>query len=316
MALPSTAWRETIDPGEEARYQRQAEQLTRIQAAKSAKYGPGRLLHRKPVLALAGSLEVLPNLPPHAAHGLFAAPGRFPATVRLSNGGMEVQSDKKPDIRGFAFKVEGVTGPGALGGAASAQDFLCINHDTFAAPNSDAFTAILPALAKGPGPLILFFLRNFGIRETLARLKMLSKVLGKPFAGFAAESFNTAAPFAVGPYAAKLRIVPAKPAPASGKDHGADMKAKLAHGPIAYDVGLQFFTDEATTPIEDPTKPWPESASPFVTVARLSLESVADTVEGLKFDPWGGLADHRPLGEIMRARKAYYFLSQKERGAA
>jgi len=35
-----------------------------------------------------------------------------------------------------------------------------------------------------------------------------------------------------------------------------------------------------------------------------------------KFDPWDALADHRPVGEIMRARKAAYFASQKERGAA
>jgi len=316
MAQPSTDWRETIDPGEEARYARQAEQLSAIQAAKSAKYGTGRLLHRKPVLALAGSLEVLPNLPPHAAHGVFAAPGRFPATVRLSNGGMDVQSDSKPDIRGFAVKVTGVSGPAALGGTAVQQDFLLINHEAFAARNSDEFVGILPSVAKGPAALLWFMLRKFGLGGGLGRIKLLAATLGKPFAGFAAESFNTAVPFAVGPYAAKLRVVPVKPAPATGKDHGADMRAQIAKGPIAYDVALQFFTDEATTPIEDPTKVWPRDQSPFLTVARLTLDRVADDVEKLRFDPWGGLLAHRPLGEIMRARKAYYFASQKARGAA
>jgi len=34
------------------------------------------------------------------------------------------------------------------------------------------------------------------------------------------------------------------------------------------------------------------------------------------FDPWQALMAHRPLGEVMRARKAVYFASQKERGAA
>ena len=69
------------------------------------------------------------------------------------------------------------------------------------------------------------------------------------------------------------------------------------------------------TPIENPTVAWPESQSPFVTVARLTLTSAGADVEGMRFDPWSGLADHRPLGEIMRARKAAYFHSQKARGA-
>ena len=315
MGQPSTAWREQIDPGAEARYQSHAEQLGRIQAAKSAKYGPGRFLHRKPVLALAGSFEVLPNPPPHAAHGIFAAPGRYRAIARLSNGGMEVQADSKPDVRGFAFKVAGIAGPAALGGTADHQDFLLINHESFAARTSDEFVGILPSVAKGPAALLWFMVRKFGLGAGLGRLKLLAKTLGKPFVGFAAESFNTAVPFAVGPYAAKLRIAPVKPVPAGGKDHGADMRAQIAKGPIVYDLGLQFFTDEATTPIEDPTKVWPQDQSPFLTVARLTLDRVAEDVEKLRFDPWGGLAAHRPLGEIMRARKAYYFASQKARGA-
>ena len=51
-------------------------------------------------------------------------------------------------------------------------------------------------------------------------------------------------------------------------------------------------------------------------VGASSYEAIAGAdVERLRFDPWGGLAAHRPLGEIMRARKAAYFHSQKARGA-
>jgi hypothetical protein len=208
-----------------------------------------------------------------------------------------------------------------LGGTADHQDFLLINHESFAARTSDEFVAILAPVAKGQGALLWYLLRTFGLAGALGRIKILAATLGKPFKGFEAESFNTAVPFAVGPYAAKLRIAPAKPAPALsaptlGNDFGRDMRAEIAKGPIAYDVALQFFTDEDTTPIEDPTKVWPEDEAPFLTVARLTLDRIAEGVEALKFDPWGGLAAHRPLGEIMRARKAYYFASQKARGAA
>ena len=60
---PSTDWRERIAPDEEARFARQAEKLAPMQAALSARYGPGRLLHRKPALAARGTLEILDGLP-------------------------------------------------------------------------------------------------------------------------------------------------------------------------------------------------------------------------------------------------------------
>lgn len=43
---------------------------------------------------------------------------------------------------------------------------------------------------------------------------------------------------------------------------------------------------------------------------------LAAKVEAAVFDPWQALAEHRPLGDVQRARKAVYFASQKGRGAA
>ena len=59
---PSTDWRERIAPDEEARFARQAEKLAPVHAAMSARYGAGRLLHRKPLLAARGTLEILDGL--------------------------------------------------------------------------------------------------------------------------------------------------------------------------------------------------------------------------------------------------------------
>ena len=62
------------------------------------------------------------------------------------------------------------------------------------------------------------------------------------------------------------------------------------------------------------------------TVPRLTLpqqdltseaaQALATEVENGVFDPWAALAAHRPLGDVMRARKVVYFESQKGRGAA
>jgi hypothetical protein len=45
-------------------------------------------------------------------------------------------------------------------------------------------------------------------------------------------------------------------------------------------------------------------------------QALAQQVEAGVFDPWHGLAAHRPLGDVQRARKVVYFQSQKGRGAS
>ncbi|MGA2484410.1 MAG: hypothetical protein ABSF49_00280 [Roseiarcus sp.] len=278
---PSTAWRERIAPDEEGRFARQAEKLAPVHAAMSARYGAGRLLHRKPLLAARGTLEILDGLPDYARHGIFAAPRVYQALARLSNASGAVQPNAKPDIRGFAVKVLGVEGAAALGGAAAAQDFLFVNQTSFGARDSDEFVNLVADSRRGLPAVALGLIRRNGLVAGLRRLKRLAATVGRPFSGFASETFDTLSPFAVGPYAARARLTPVKP----------------------------------STPIEDPTVAWDERRAPPLVVARLTLEAVEPNVEGLRFDPWGGLADHRPLGEIMRARKAAYFHSQKARGA-
>ena len=147
---PSTAWRERIAPDEEGRFARQAEKLAPVHAAMSARYGAGRLLHRKPLLAARGTLEILDGLPDYARHGIFAAPRVYQALARLSNASGAVQPNAKPDIRGFAVKVLGVEGAAALGGAAAAQDFLFVNQTSFGACDSDVSGGASQPSAKPP----------------------------------------------------------------------------------------------------------------------------------------------------------------------
>ena len=312
MTEPSSAWSERVSPDEEARFARQTDRLAAVHKAKNARWGVGRLLHRKSLLAIRASLDILPNLPPFARHGIFAEAKTYAALVRLSNGGMDVAANSKPDIRGFAIKVEGVSGPGALGGDATSQDFLLINQDRFAAADFDVFVDFIVDASRGTALLLWALFRKFGVGGALERLKDVQATFGRPFAGFAGDTFDSVVPIKVGPYAARVRLTPTSAAPVKG-DIAADIAARLASGPLRYDLKLQFFVDDTKTPIEDPTKPWAQSDSPDVTVARLTLTGLAGDVEKLRFDPWGGLEEHRPLGEIMRARKAAYHLSQKGR---
>lgn len=328
MQPPSTAWQETIGADEDARFEGYAAQLVALQAHAATSDTVGRALHRKQHLGLRATVDILDGLPAHARHGLAAAAGRHDATIRLSNASHARAADRKPDIRGFALRIGGVDGEGALGGAATAQCFLLINTPTFALPTVEEFVEIVQVVAKGPLAILRAMIRRHGFLGGLKRVRLLQQNLAKPFAGFARETFHTAAPIAWGPYAAKLRLVPTampdgpRPTPA---DWSADVVARLAGYVLTWDLQAQFFVSEAVTPIEDPTVLWPEAEAPFVTVARVTApaqapgspegQALAADIEAGTFDPWVALAAHRPLGEIMRARKPVYFASQRARAA-
>lgn len=323
---PSTQWRERVEPDEERRFAAYADQFAALQKQKSARFGNGRALHRKQITAAVGELNVLPGLPEFAAQGLFANAGSFPVQVRLSNGGTDRVSDRRPDVRGFAIKVQGVQGDSALGnGPARSQDFLLINHESFAFPRSDAFVELVVAASQSPAALLGHLLRKHGPLGMLREMRKMAKTFGKPFAGFANETLFTAAPIACGPYAVRVRLVPDQrngaPAARCCSDWNADFSKRLQQHDLQWALQLQPFVREDITPIEDASVSWP---TPYTTVATLRLprqktdpqSSLAKEVEAGVFDPWQALAAHRPLGDVMRARKVVYYRSQQERGAA
>ena len=324
---PSTEWREQITPDEEARYTGYAAQFAQIQQRKSQRWGPGRALHRKQLTAVQGTLEVLDGLPGFACHGLFARQRDYEVWVRLSNGGLDRASDRVPDVRGFAFRVFGVKGKSALGnGPASSQDFTLINQEAFSFPGSAEFVEFVDAASHGKAALLRHILRRYGVLGVPRQLGKLLKLAGKPFSGFATEPLFSAVPMANGPYAVRVRLLPAasngKSAPDAKQDWAADFSERLKRQPLHWDLQLQFYASEALTPIEDASVNW---ATPYSTVARLMLpvqdtaspegQVLARQVEGTVIDPWQALSDHRPLGDVQRARKVVYFASQKGRNA-
>lgn len=325
---PSTAWAERIAPDEAQRYEAYARQFAEIQARKSRRWGAGRTLHRKQLAAAQGSLEVLDGLPAFARHGLFEVPRDHEVWVRLSNGGLDRAADKVPDVRGFAIRVFGVEGDSALdNGPIDHQDFTLINQEAFAFPGSAEFVDLVAAAANGNGELVKYIFRRYGPLGGVRQLGKMVRVAGKSFSGFATEMLYSTLPMANGPYAVRVRLVPApangKPDPAAREDWAADFAARLRRGPLHWDLQLQYFSSEDATPIEDASVNWP---TPYSTVARLMLpqqdleseqaRALAAKVEGSVFDPWQALREHRPLGDVQRARKVVYFASQQGRGAA
>lgn len=328
MTAASTQWKEVEPSDEAARVAELVKELVAVQRAISAQQGRGRALHRKQLLGLKASVEVFPNLPPHAAHGVFAQPRTLDALVRLSNGALRTQSDRTPDIRGFGLKVLGVEGPSALGsGTTSAQDFLLINQVAFSTRTGIEFLEFVVAAGRGNGALLGYLWRTHGLGVFRA-LKSIAGTVNRPFAGFANDEFNTVNPLKCGPYAMKLRLVPPSGQhvnPEARHSWAKDITERLRSGPLAYSLEAQFFVDETVTPIEESRTEWLAQNAAWSPLARVTLhqqdpasdegKATQARVEELGFDPWCALEDHRPLGSVMRARKQAYHASQQGRRA-
>jgi hypothetical protein len=308
---PSTDWSETIQPGEADRHAAFTEQIVALQSRINKRRGPGRAFHRKPIAGLRGTLQVPDLLPEYAAQGLFASPGEHEVVVRMSNGSVVPQPDPVPDIRGLALSVRGLERPGALGSITDRQDFLLINLPSFGFEDSRDFADVVPAASRGQMALIRFLIDKYGPVRGLGEMARQAASLARPFGGFATAQFHSCAPVAWGPYAAQVHLEPVGAARnlLAWRDYRGDIVSRVQRGPLRWRLCAQFYTDPTHTPIEDGRVVW---NAPKLTVGTVTCDEIVD-VEADRFDPWSASAEHRPLGEIMRARKVAYFPSVQNR---
>ena len=296
-----------------------------------------RGVHAKGHGLLLGDLRVLDGLPAVLAQGLFATAGRYPVAMRLSTIPGDILDDSVSTPRGLAIKVIGVSGarlPGCEGEAT--QDFVLVNGPAFNAANTKAFLSALKLLAattdKAEGLKKLASAAARGAEAVVEAFGGKSVKLltmgGQPETHILGETFYSQAPLLYGPYMAKVAVVPVSPnlaaltgaaLPVNGspnalrdavvdffRDHAAE-----------WEMRVQLCTDLASMPIEDASVVWPEAASPYLPVARItagpqdawSAARVTAIDDGMAFTPWHCLAAHRPLGSVMRARRAAYAMS-------
>jgi hypothetical protein len=273
--------------------------------------------------------EIVVTAADDARFGVFAEAGRrWPVYVRFSNGSGRHQADGAPDARGFAVKLVGVAGKKLIEGMEDevTQDFLFINTAALPVRDPDEFMALLRAAKDGPAKLVPRLVSALGLGRTLGI--MWKVISAKKVASFATHDFNTAAPITFGNGAAKLGLFPLDPdanAPAaSGDDYlSADLVARLRAGALRWSLRAQRFVDDTATPIEDTSVEWqgPWTELGTLTLPRQDPESprgkeISELVDRLSFDPWHAIEAHRPLGAVMRARKAAYAPSVIGRKAA
>jgi hypothetical protein len=301
-----------------------------------------RSVHAKTHGILQGYLEVDADLPDDLAQGLFAKPGRYPVVMRFSTIPGDILDDSVSTPRGLAIKVIGVEGERLEGSEGDVtQDFLLINGPAFGAPDPKKFLSIVRLLARTTDraqrfkkilSTVMRQVQKAVVAATGHPNTTVANLGGQPETHILGETYYSQAPLRFGDFIAKISVAPSSPelqalvqAPlnVNGIPNGLREAVLDFFGKNggAWDVRAQLCTDLEQMPIENAAAVWPEEVSPYRRIARISVEpqlawsearsSAVD--DGMSFAPWHGLAAHRPLGGIMRVRKAVYEEAKKFR---
>lgn len=346
--LPYEARYEYEEEGEQETRAQLLQTLHGISATTYADSGHAtRSVHAKSHGLLRARLQVLDGLAPELAQGLFAVPAGYDAVMRISTIPGDMLDDKVSVPRGMAVKVIGVPGTqlsslDAEDGAppAATQDFVLVNGPAFLAPSAKKFLGSLKLLAgttdKAPRLKQALSTVLQGAEKALEAVGGESGTLkslgGHPETHVLGETYYSQAPILYGAYMAKVALVPVSPELAALRGAHVDLDGKpngLRDAVVAFfsrhaatwEVRIQLCRDIATMPLEDSSVAWPEEDSPYLPVARLTAlpqagwsEALSRAVDdGMAFSPWHGVLEHRPLGSIMRVRKAAYAMSARFR---
>ena len=327
---------ETIPADESDDIQRVIEALELILARSRAKTGQFRAdVHVKTHAFAQGEFRVLPNLSNELAQGLFAQDGVYPAVVRFSNSASQAQPDAIPDGRGMAIKVLEVAGDMVLADdeRGPTQDFVMINHPVFFARNVKDYLRLEQVLVQADDGLLATLQGaitggdwnplHWHWREMLAVARIAGQLPAHP----ASSTYFSMAPVRFGSYVAKYRAKPVGDRHESylemvqrlGSEADAmrlALEETLRTQELLFEFQVQLRASERTMPVEDASVEWPESESPYRTVAHLLLPRQEIELlrqqaayKNLSFNVWHALAAHRPLGGINRVRRWAYALS-------
>jgi hypothetical protein len=289
-----------------------------------------RPLHPKSHGLLQGKFSVAEELPSQCQVGVFAKPQTFEAWIRFSNGSApkardQFQPDSEGDARGMAIKLKNVAGEKVTSDETDTQDFTLVNHPVFFLKNTEDYVAFAQVQNQGDQPDPQLMAR---LAPSFAVLKELnSKKVGNPLF----VRYWSTTPYKLGDQVIKFAVQPhaieQSPTTLPGSP---DYLREAIVGTIttnqqtvSFDFFVQFFVDEATTPIENPMQEWSETIAPLIKVATLTIPpQTFDTPERRQFDeslsftPWHALTVHEPLGGINLSRRRIYSEAAKARRAS
>jgi hypothetical protein len=264
-------------------------------------------------------LTVRDDLPAHMRRGIFAEPTTYPAWVRYSGPGPYIT----PDIDDVGFmsmsiKLMNVPGPKLLDDEKFTQDLFGTSVPTFVSPDTRANAQLQHWSLKNAQLFYFFNLRETHILDGVMNL-LWTKTQSSPLE----SQYFSCVPYLLGEgqavqYSFWSRLTTRTPVPRLPRrppdNYLRDaMVATLATQDVEFDVLLQVQTDPFLMPVENSAVMWPARVSPRVPAAVLRIpRQTFDSPEQLAFarvlsyNPWHCIPEHRPLGNVSRARKRMY----------
>ena len=233
----------------------------------------------------------------------------------------------------MAIKVIGAPGPRAVDDGFTTQDFLLVNHPTLPFGTIGTYAELQKLLERQPCQSDQQLqVAGFGARVAARVLTRVGRPIPPKVETLAAandhilgETFHSMAAMRYGEYVAKISATPRSQNLRALTGQPVDKKAGesalrdlvadfFIDNSAEYELRAQLCVDIDKMPVEDASVLWPEELSPHQVVAALHLPAqnpysdarrrYADDV--LSFSPWHALEAHRPLGSIMRSRRAAY----------
>lgn len=286
------------------------------------KYRPGeyeRVGNTKTHGLVRGEVTINDDLPTSLRQGIFREIRSFPAWIRFSGPG----PDSPPDIEDVGFmsmsiKLMEVPGIKLLDDEKRTQDLLAVCTPTFVTPTVTANAQLQAQLLKRT-PLYYFFnLRRPHVRDFLMQ-SLWNETQTSPLEC----QYYSCVPYLLGQgramqYSMRPRThvrsqipdLPGRPPDHYLRDN---MAATLSRGDAVFDLLIQIQTDAHAMPIENASVRWPQKLSPFIPAATIRIPKQRfDSPMQLKFagqlsyTPWHCIPEHRPLGNLNRARRRMY----------
>jgi hypothetical protein len=266
-------------------------------------------------------VTVRDDLPEHMRRGIFATPRTYKAWVRYSGPGPLWQ----PDIEDIGFlsmaiKLMGVEGPKLLDDEKFTQDLFATSAPTFVTPDIRR-NARLQQWSYQNAPVFYFF---DVFHESHFLDAMMNSLWTKTQSSPLEDQYFSTVPYLLGEgqamkYSFHSRLkrrtpipnLPGRPPDNYLRDA---MVSTLARQDVEFDICLQLQTDPFLMPIENAAVYWPPRLSPRIPAATVRIpRQTFDSPEQIAFarvltyNPWHCIPEHRPLGNVSRARKRMYW---------
>lgn len=267
-----------------------------------------------------GSLEVHADLPAHLRHGVLAMPRTFPAWIRFGGPGPHEPPDiDDVGVLSMGVKLMDVPGVKLMDDEQATQDLMGISCPTFTTPHVRA-NARLQEWSLRERPLWYFLDPRAPHIGDLAMQGLWSKTQGNPLA----TPYYACVPYLLGegqamqyaflPQGRSVTNIPRLPRRPSDDYLRENMIRTLDENDVSFVMTVQLQTDPHRMPVEDAGILWPVALSPRIPVATLRIpRQVFATPAQLAFarnltiNPWHCVAEHRPLGNLNRARRKLYY---------